>query len=144
MRDGLERRLVAELRDAACFETAFRAPAAPEREADLVLELLVGGYRQESEFDYGVHHGDSPDLENSRRTVSRIEAELRVTILLLPERAALRERRFKHRASQRPQWQEDARELTRRAFIDSGSRALRKFACKGSPASWRKQVEQAR
>jgi hypothetical protein len=132
VRDGLERRLVEELREAACFSEVFQARLEEERQADFTLELLIGGFRQESEFDYGVHRTDSPDLDTSRRAVSRIEAEFRATLLRLPERVTVRQRRFEHRASQRPRWQEEARELARRAFIEGGARALRKFACKAS------------
>jgi hypothetical protein len=144
VRSALEYRIVEELAAERCFRSVrVGAPEAPQID-DLALRLVVHAYSEETEFDFGVADSGSPDLATGDRKVARIEADLHAEVRTVAESALVRERRFVQRSSWRPLANDDPREQALRQMIDSVARATRKFACKGSRASWSKQLERAR
>ncbi len=141
LRDALETELVSELRRAACFEAILRRGAQAAETAELSLRLVLGGYREETEYDYSVHQGAAPDLDTSQRARSLVEAEVESVVATVPQGAVVRERRHKQRASWRPLWQEDPRDAAQRQFVEELARSVRKFVCKGSADKWAGQIE---
>jgi hypothetical protein len=142
--DDLEHEIVARLATTSRFrEVSHGIPASPG-EDDLMLRVVVHSYKEVLDFEFGVSDQDSPDRDKSQLTVARIGGTFQVEIRAADADAAVRERRFHHRSSWRPVIDEDPRGEAQLRLIDSVARTTRKFACKGSPASWSKELAQAR
>jgi hypothetical protein len=140
----LEHEIVAQLAAATCFrEVKSGIPASPG-EDDLKLRVVVDAYDEELDFEFGVADRDSPDRDRSQLTVARIQGDFQAEVRAAGANAVVRERRFHQRSSWRPLLDEDPRAEARRRMIASVARATRKFACKGSPATWSKQLARVR
>jgi len=145
-REELERQLIRESRGAGCFTRTIPARGAQEDEADLLLRVVIRELVQQTDHDLSITQRGSTygPADESRRLTAKMEAEVDLQLLLLPESRSLRQRGFKAAEAYRPRMNEDPAYEVQLQMLDSIARSCRKFVCKGGVNRLRREIGSSR
>lgn len=144
--DDLEYSLVAALRSSGCFLFVdTRLEGAPQPD-DLELRVTLNNYVEDvsHETRVGGQEVGSSGHGQVQRRIARVSSRVQVGVQTLVPPITVRTKRLNLESHWRPLYGEDPREKAQTDFVQDAVRSLRSFVCKGSPAKWAKQLEQAR
>jgi hypothetical protein len=144
-REELELRLARKLRSESCFQDA--GPAGGEGGgADLLLRVLIHHTEERLDYDISMAQRDSPygSPEDATRMVARMEVQMELQLLLLPEDRIIRSRQVRNVESYRPRLGEDPEYEVELQMFRRIARAASQFACKSGVKKLHKEMEKAR
>ena len=145
LRDDLERELVERLDGDRCFESVVRSTSDAAAEADLIFEVILDRYLEETQYDVTIATQNRPGEQGSNLQWSAgIEAMVHLQVRRAADRAVVTMKRKRESVNRRAQPVEDTRFEARVTLVESIVHEVRSYVCKVSPGKWEKQIRQAR
>lgn len=145
LRDELERELVEMLDVDRCFQSVVRSTADAADEADLIVEVILDRYHEDTRHDVTIAtEKRSGEPGNALQWSATIEAVVHLQVRRARDRAVVKMKRKHERVTRRAQPVEDTRFEARATLIEGIVRGVRSYLCKVSPEKWEKQIRQAR
>ena len=145
LRDELERELAERLELDHCFESVVRSGADGATEADLIVEVILDRYREDTHHDVTIATQKRPGEPGSDLQWSAgIETVVHLQVRRVADRAVVKIKRKHASVTRHAQPAEDTRFEARAKLLEGIVLDVRSYLCKVSPQKWEKQIRQAR
>ena len=146
VRERVDRDLVDAIQDEECFDSVVSLDRGATPEVDLILQVNLTNYREQTEYDISMNERNDPDNppDVARMYTVEISVNIRADVLTAGDSRVVRSKAFRQVGSWRPQLDEDPRYEAVSLMIDNTVKTLRGFVCKGSPKKWAKELAKAR
>ena len=141
--------LAGEISARGCFLSAEPRGPGNRADADLLLEVTLDGYLEQTRYELSMAERlDARDEEELRKLVAEFSVAMEIELLTLPARSPVRAAAEPVERLVRPvmpgQDDDDARAIARRRGIEDMVRLAAFTACRGSVRKLRRRVEAAR
>ena len=147
LRDEVRLGLVRALENAACFqEVGSFDPELTEPGDALLLRVTIDDFEDRLVHDSSIAQRTSPNAlphEEAQRMTARLEGNVRLEIVVIPQRHAVRRSGFMLAESYRPRMTEDARHEVERRWVDLLVAKSRSFACRGAAKKLAREIAEA-
>lgn len=147
LRDEVQLGLVRALETAACFqEVGAFDPDLTEPGDALLLRVTIDDFEDWLVHDSSIAQRTSPNAlphEESTRLTARLEGDVRLEIVVIPQRHAVRRSGFRLAEAYRPRMSEDARYEVERRWVDLLVAKSRNFACRGAAKKLAREIAEA-
>ena len=145
LRDELERELAEMLDVDRCFESVVRSTSDAAKEADLIVEVILDRYHEDTRHDVTiVTQQRSGEPGSNLQWSAVIETVVHLQVRRASDRAVVKMKRKHEMVTRRAQPVEDTRFEARATLLEGIVRQVRSYLCKVSPEKWEKQIRQAR
>ena len=145
VREEVERVILDELDNAACFRAVGSRLAENAGSAELRLMVRILEVTEETSYDLSIAAQTAPNASPAadKKQTTRMVADVELQLSTMPEATSVRSKRFQASASHRPAFNEDARTVVRRLVLDDLVDTTVDWVCKGSESKLRKQIAKA-
>lgn len=144
MRVDLEREITVRLLEDDCFaEVRAKAPQ-PIEERDLVLEVRVERYREQTSFESSVHGNATRGLAEPVLSTAEIVGDVTLRLIQVSPRLELRKKSGQRHVSWRPPSAGDAMGGARRRWVENVGKMAHRLACRGGADKLNREIERQR